>query len=1137
MNKLNYKKITYLVISLIFIMAITISIPSLARYKNRVNTEINVWDGTVATSFKSGEGTISSPYIISNGSELAYLSDSLKTNNYEDIYFKISSDIILNNGKFKYENNKYIYEIDNNQYYIKNDKYYSDSAYTQEIGTLNILNSLEGFKGILSGDSHIISGLYMYNNESALFKSLNGTIEKIYIKNSLITGNKAASLVTNSDTSIINEILFDGFVISNAENKTATGTLSIDTMELNDNTKTITVNINHNIPKYNNISSIKISGDYNADSTIGTILVDNNAVSDNHFEITTVNNSFTISASSIGRTNLSFDNVEYEITYKDNIASGIAVNAVNTEFTNIINKGNIYSNNVSSGLVGILDNSKIINAYNNGIVNTLGGITSYITNNSNLINVYNTNADTSLVNTVDNATLNIIGSFNTSNIKPINTTINSQVTIQDSYIINSNLSENSDFTVKTISELKNSETMKEVFHEYVSLEDINENIENAWIYENDSFPLLFNDDINNSLATLHIKTYSYDNFSNVLQTFNYNNNVSFSIEDNDEHTTTTKYYYIHSSTTPLTRSELENITNWNEYNTIESLSEEGNYIVYVKLVNNNKNYYINSDIFTIDKSSPNVTLKLNNKTWTTLNSQLETIDIDGDTTFTVEATDSLSKVKSIKYYLSNTILSETELDNVQWSTYKENSKIENLGKYIIYVKVTDNVSNETIINSDYINYDGYKLNVTSGSHLNTNLNITDKSKIKFNFIYDGANTVSGNHSLISNSLLPDNTIITIKEENKIYEHIINNTANNYGFNTNNYATYKFELFKEKNKFEDTYYIEKESISTENIEVTLDFKNTNITQDIQNITLSLSIDDKRKTLQSNIKEFNVYKNTNASLSLSTTYNVAQTQFNADCTISIELTSGLNYATKNSNTVIDTTYEDKIQGLAIRLIDTNNTTLDKKYLEKLVFTLDGVSYIPDDDNIIRIPFSTTTSSSTKSLLITTTKSDLNLTLENINIEISNYASYDGKYYKELSDEILIPLIITNDNPKTDYEFDISIANESRIINKKSENTSLEFDINVNNIENPTVRVALYKKDKLTAYDQVYNIVDLEEYTTSTLQSISSNIYIADITDTFTLDLIPNKFESNGYKFIFDLYSDNKKINTIEKYFIAK
>ena len=116
MTKLNYRKITYLVIGLIFIMAISITIPSLARYTNRVNTEINVWDGTVATSFKSGEGTISSPYIISNGSELAYLSDSLKTNNYEGMYFKISSDIVLNNGKFNY----YRYISYNNNYLCNN---------------------------------------------------------------------------------------------------------------------------------------------------------------------------------------------------------------------------------------------------------------------------------------------------------------------------------------------------------------------------------------------------------------------------------------------------------------------------------------------------------------------------------------------------------------------------------------------------------------------------------------------------------------------------------------------------------------------------------------------------------------------------------------------------------------------------------------------------------------------------------------------------------------------------------------------------------------------------------------------------------------------------------------------------------
>ena len=132
----------------------------------------------------------------------------------------------------------------------------------------------------------------------------------------------------------------------------------------------------------------------------------------------------------------------------------------------------------------------------------------------------------------------------------------------------------------------------------------------------------------------------------------------------------------------------------------------------------------------------------------------------------------------------------------------------------------------------------------------------------------------------------------------------------------------------------------------------------------------------------------------------------------------------------------------------------------------------------------------------------------------------------------------MVITNNNKTTtDYEFSISIPDESRIINKKDENITLSFDIITKNITNPTIRVSLYKKDKLTAYDQTYSIVDLKDYTTSSLKSFTSNVYLANVNDTYTLDLIPSKFESNGYKFVFDLYSDNVKINTIEKYFIAK
>ena len=38
-------------------------------------------------------------------------------------------------------------------------------------------------------------------------------------------------------------------------------------------------------------------------------------------------------------------------------------------------------------------------------------------------------------------------------------------------------------------------------------------------------------------------------------------------------------------------------------------------------------------------------------------------------------------------------------------------------------------------------------------------------------------------------------------------------------------------------------------------------------------------------------------------------------------------------------------------------------------------------------------------------------------------------------------------------------------------------------------------------------------------------------------FELNLLTDNFDNTGYKFVFDLYDGNKKIGTIDKYFIVK
>ena len=56
-----------------------------------------IWDGSIAADFAGGSGTEDDPYLISNGSELAYLAQQVNSGNrYENVHFKLTNDIYLN---------------------------------------------------------------------------------------------------------------------------------------------------------------------------------------------------------------------------------------------------------------------------------------------------------------------------------------------------------------------------------------------------------------------------------------------------------------------------------------------------------------------------------------------------------------------------------------------------------------------------------------------------------------------------------------------------------------------------------------------------------------------------------------------------------------------------------------------------------------------------------------------------------------------------------------------------------------------------------------------------------------------------------------------------------------------------------
>ncbi|MGM9641663.1 MAG: hypothetical protein ACI3XI_00495, partial [Eubacteriales bacterium] len=85
------KKLICIALTLI----LTLSLASLcASAITAGTTEVNVWDGTTASSFSSGSGLENDPYIIKTGAELDYLAASCKGGEtYAGTYFRLEADI------------------------------------------------------------------------------------------------------------------------------------------------------------------------------------------------------------------------------------------------------------------------------------------------------------------------------------------------------------------------------------------------------------------------------------------------------------------------------------------------------------------------------------------------------------------------------------------------------------------------------------------------------------------------------------------------------------------------------------------------------------------------------------------------------------------------------------------------------------------------------------------------------------------------------------------------------------------------------------------------------------------------------------------------------------------------------------
>ena len=118
-------------------------------------------------------------------------------------------------------------------------------------------------------------------------------------------------------------------------------------------------------------------------------------------------------------------------------------------------------------------------------------------------------------------------------------------------------------------------------------------------------------------------------------------------------------------------------------------------------------------------------------------------------------------------------MEKDEVDEIKWIPYTNTISINDIGNYILYVKVTDECDLISYASTPNIVYDGYVVSNLKPINFNEGNSITKKSSIMFDISYSNNSELNIIHILESNVELPLNTKIIMldKINNKVYDRL------------------------------------------------------------------------------------------------------------------------------------------------------------------------------------------------------------------------------------------------------------------------------------------------------------------------------------------------------------------------------
>lgn len=422
--------------------------------------------------------------------------------------------------------------------------------------------------------------------------------------------------------------------------------------------------------------------------------------------------------------------------------------------------------------------------------------------------------------------------------------------------------------------------------------------------------------------------------------------------------------------------------------------------------------------------------------------------------------------------------------------------------------------------------------------------------------------------LTSNIMLPVNTKITMIDfasatKPEYYYYIVNsadNVALEQYYNDHDEVLYPLSNFVRMgsldttNKYDDAvanniYYDETDARAIEEFIFIVDFKDTNITQDMSNCSLLIElVDNDNEVIRSvlGIQRDNMVYNIHANHEgvITAHANVSKPIVYPGADEDLRVTIDFNQNDVMSlNRIVDTTYYEQKMGIKVSFINELGNVVNGVDLMGTSLTLDGNTYYARSDGTIRFKIADRVVNSYSNIRINTTNSSL--AAGEYTIQVDAFYSPDGIYYGVTpADTATTSFIMMNNS----YGLDVTIPEEEIIIDKETGNNingnkNMTATINYSGLLiEPNMKIAIYRRNYNDIYLLDYINADLKNYVTNNLESFGTDTNIYNLfdtlsdTNTITFNFKPDLM-SGTYKLEFKLYDGNTYVGNVIRYVIIK